>query len=76
MEDTMKMIIRGKNEIIAPIAASIDDEFESNTNSESIAAQSEIQRFYAGKNVFITGGTGECCLFIMICKFLNTISAR
>lgn len=65
MEDTMKMIIRGENEIIAPIAASIDDDFDANTtNSGSIAAQSEIQRFYAGKNVFITGGTGERFFFL------------
>lgn len=68
MEDTMKMIIRGENEIIAPIAASIDDDIDANTtNIGSIAAQSEIQRFYAGKNVFITGGTGECGFLILFC---------
>lgn len=55
MEDTMNKLISEQNDIIAPITLNDDD-----TNNTSIASQSEIQRFYGGKNVFITGGTGEC----------------
>lgn len=53
MEDTMKKLMMDQNELIAPITLADD------TNDTSIASQTELQRFYAGKNVFITGGTGE-----------------
>lgn len=60
IEDTMKFIIRGENEIIEPIAAPIDGDIDANTTHNGpVTSQTELQRFYGGKNVFITGGTGE-----------------
>lgn len=56
MEDTMKKLIMDTNE---PIAAPINDVNFDTANGNCIAtAPTELQRFYAGKNVFITGGTG------------------
>lgn len=52
MLDTMKKLNIDENEPIAPIDADLE---ATNTN---IAIATELQRFYAGKNIFITGGTG------------------
>lgn len=52
LEYTMKKIV-GENETIAPIPSLSDDETKkSNTLTE-------IQQFFARKNVLITGGTGK-----------------
>lgn len=59
LDDTMKMLIMGKNETIQPIA-SLNEEDE----IQQTATLTELQRFYSGKNVFITGGTGKLLLFI------------
>lgn len=56
----MEMLIMGKNETIAPIAP-INDDYETNTNAA--ITPTEIQRFYSGKNVFVTGGTGKLNIY-------------
>lgn len=50
LESTMKLIV-DENETIAPTPSLNDD--ESNTTT------SELQNFYARKNVLVTGGTGK-----------------
>lgn len=51
MEDTMKKLLSEQNDIIAPLSL--------NDDINSTSPQTELQHFYGGKNVFITGGTGE-----------------
>lgn len=59
MSDTMKKLILNENEPIAPIAPTIADaDLESTHANNAPSTQTELQRFYACKNVFITGGTG------------------
>ncbi|XP_031622375.1 fatty acyl-CoA reductase wat-like [Contarinia nasturtii] len=57
MLDTMKKLNIDENEPIAPITPTIDADLDTTTTTNNTAA-TELQRFYAGKNVFITGGTG------------------
>lgn len=62
MSDTMKKLILDENEPIAPIAPTIADADLDSTHANSVpSTQTELQRFYAGKNIFITGGTGKYC---------------
>lgn len=58
MSDTMKKLILDENEPIAPITSAIDDA-DLDTTHAITAPSTEVQRFYAGKNIFITGGTGK-----------------
>lgn len=55
MLDTMKKLNLDENEPIAPITTDADDL----DTAQTAAPSTEVQRFYAGKNVFITGGTGK-----------------
>lgn len=55
MLDTMKKLNLDENEPIAPITTNADDLDTTQTTAQS----TELQRFYAGKNIFITGGTGK-----------------
>lgn len=56
MSETMKKLMLDKNEAsITPAIADTDLEMAHATT----ATQTELQRFYAGKNIFITGGTGK-----------------
>lgn len=55
MSDTMKKLNLDENEPIAPITTDADDL----DTTQTAAPSTEVQRFYAGKNVFITGGTGK-----------------
>lgn len=57
MSDTMKKLNIDENEPIAPIAPTIDADLDS-THANTTAPSTDLQRFYAGKNIFITGGTG------------------
>lgn len=60
MSDTMKKLILNENEPIAPIAPTIADaDLESTHANNAPSTQTDLQRFYACKNVFITGGTGK-----------------
>lgn len=56
MEDTMKKLIMEQSE---PIAPAINDAEYDRANWVAPTPATDIQRFYAGKNIFITGGTGE-----------------
>lgn len=57
--DTMKKLILDENDPIASMTPTIAE-----TNSEithannTTSTQTDIQRFYSGKSIFITGGTG------------------
>lgn len=70
MSDTMKKLILNENEPIAPIAPTIADaDLESTHANTAPSTQTDLQRFYGGKNIFITGGTGKyyhivCHIFI------------
>lgn len=56
MEDTMKKFLLDTNE---PIAVTMNNKhFETSNLNCNVTLQTEIQRFYSGKNIFITGGTG------------------
>lgn len=57
MSDTMKKLNIDENEPIAPIAPTIDAADLEITHANT-APSTDLQRFYAGKNIFITGGTG------------------
>lgn len=61
LDDTMKMLIMGKNETIQPIAPLNEDD------TDPVSTLTEIQRFYSGKNVFVTGGTGKHLIFFSQC---------
>lgn len=59
MLDTMKKLNIDENEPIAPITPTIDADLDTtNTTNNTTAISTELQRFYAGKTIFITGGTG------------------
>lgn len=60
MEDTMKKLIMNENEPIAPITPAISDaEYEQANLNWVTSTATDVQRFYSGKNIFITGGTGK-----------------
>lgn len=60
LEDTMKTLILDENEPIASIALPMNDaDVETATINHAQSAPTELQRFYGGKNIFITGGTGK-----------------
>lgn len=60
MSDTMKKLMLDENEPIAPITPTIADaDLEITTHANTSSTQTELQRFYAGKNIFVTGGTGK-----------------
>lgn len=63
LEDTMKLIV-GENETLAPSPTLSDDE------SKSATATSELQHFYARKNVLVTGGTGRIHKLVLLSIFL------
>lgn len=58
LEDTMKKLILDENEPIAPISTN-DADVEINNLHYTQTAPTDLQRFYGGKNIFITGGTGN-----------------
>lgn len=63
MSDTMKKLILNENEPIAPIAPTIADaDLESTHANTAPSTHTDLQRFYSGKNIFITGGTGKYLL--------------
>lgn len=60
LEDTMKKLILNENEPIAPISLPMNDAEVEAANVHCVqSAPTDLQRFYGGKNIFITGGTGE-----------------
>lgn len=64
LEDTMKKLILDENEPIASIALSLNDaDVETATINNAQSAPTELQRFYSGRNIFITGGTGKKLLY-------------
>lgn len=58
MEDTVKKLIMEQGEPIAPIKPAINDAEYELANWVPPTPPTDIQRFYTGKNIFITGGTG------------------
>lgn len=58
MSDTMKKLILDENEPIASITPTLGND-DLDTAHANTAPSTELQRFYAGKNIFITGGTGN-----------------
>lgn len=64
LEDTMKKLILDENESIASIALPINEaDVETATINHAQSVPTALQRFYGGKNVFITGGTGENLIY-------------
>lgn len=59
MEETIEKLIMEQSEPIAPIKAAINDAEYEQANWVAQTPATEIQRFYAGRNIFITGGTGN-----------------
>lgn len=60
LEDTMKKLIIDENEPIAPIAPPMNDTDVETANVHGAqSTPTDLQRFYSGKNIFITGGTGK-----------------
>lgn len=58
MKDTVKKLIMEQSEPIAPIKPAINDAEYELANWVPPTPPTDIQRFYTGKNIFITGGTG------------------
>lgn len=60
LEDTMNKLILDGNEPIASIALPMNDaDIKTATINHVQTTPTELQRFYGGKNIFITGGTGK-----------------
>lgn len=65
ISDTMKKLILDENEPIASLTPTIADADLESTHANTTPS-TDLQRFYAGKNIFITGGTGkkiDLCIF-------------
>lgn len=58
ISDTMKKLILDENEPIASLTPTIADADLESTHANTTPS-TDLQRFYAGKNIFITGGTGK-----------------
>lgn len=57
--DTMKKLILDENDPISSMTPTIAETNSEITHANNIAStQTDIQRFYSGKSIFITGGTG------------------
>lgn len=57
--DTMKKLILNENDPIASMTPTIAETDSDITHANTTAStHTDLQRFYSGKSIFITGGTG------------------